>query len=74
MQPQVNDTSLGEFLFSFRVINLNNAGDSAVEKERDGWIEVHLMQFIFNFNTKYWVVQGHFYTHLKLIGKTDKCT
>lgn len=46
MQPQVNDTSLGEFLFSFRVINLNNAGDSAVEKERDGWIEVHLMQFI----------------------------
>ena len=52
MQPQVNDTSLGEFLFSFRVINLNNAGDSAVEKERDGWIEVHLMQFIFNFNTK----------------------
>ena len=30
--------------FSFRVLNLNNAGDSAVEKERDSWIEVYWMQ------------------------------
>ncbi|XP_022802689.1 uncharacterized protein LOC111340162 isoform X4 [Stylophora pistillata] len=25
--------------YSFRVLNLNNAGDNAVEKERDSWIE-----------------------------------
>lgn len=30
--------------FSFRVLNLNNAGDNAVEKERDSWIEVYCMQ------------------------------
>ena len=29
--------------FSFRVLNLNNAGDNAVEKERDAWIEVDRM-------------------------------
>ena len=48
MQPLVNDTSPCGFLFSFRAINLNNAGDNAIERERDAWIEVHLMQFIFN--------------------------
>ncbi|KAL9974456.1 hypothetical protein ACROYT_G011488 [Oculina patagonica] len=25
--------------YSFRVVNLNNAGDSAVERERDAWVE-----------------------------------
>lgn len=39
------NTKLGGFLFSFRILNLNNAGDSAVERERDAWIEVDLMQF-----------------------------
>ena len=29
--------------FSFRVLNLNNVGDNAVEKERDAWIEVDRM-------------------------------
>lgn len=28
------------FPFSFRVVNQNNAGDSAVERERDAWVEV----------------------------------
>ena len=32
--------SLSIFFFSFRVLNLNNAGDNTVEKERDAWIEV----------------------------------
>lgn len=33
---------------SFRVINLNNVGDQAVEKERDAWIEVSFNLFILN--------------------------
>lgn len=56
----LSDASLGGFLFSFRVINLNNAGDNAVERERDAWIEVPFNAVYFALNS---VAQGHIYRY-----------